>query len=48
MDRRKEPWRKFFFVNIAYKPFDASGWEPLDSGLLGPVRLVPLKAKRSL
>jgi hypothetical protein len=43
LDRRKAPWRRFFFVNIEYKPFDASGWEPLPSGLLGPVRLVPLR-----
>jgi len=43
LDRRKVPWRKFFFVNIEYKPFDASAWEPLPSGLLGPVQLVPLR-----
>ena len=34
------------FVNIKYEPFDASGWEPLASGLLGPVRLMPQKALR--
>jgi hypothetical protein len=35
-------WRKFYdinFVNIDYKPFDASGWEIQDAGLLGPVTL---------
>jgi len=35
-------WRKFYdinFVNIDYEPFDASGWEIRDAGLLGPVRL---------
>jgi hypothetical protein len=42
LDRRKVAWRKFFFVNIEYKPFDASGWTPLPSGLLGPVSLAPL------
>ncbi len=42
LDRRKVPWRQFFFVNIKYEPFDASGWEPLPSGLLGPVQLVRL------
>lgn len=42
LDRRKIAWRRFFFVNIAYQPFDAAGWEPLPSGLLGPVHLVPL------
>jgi alpha-L-rhamnosidase len=43
LDRRKVDWRKFYFVNIDYRPFDASTWEPLPSGLLGPVRLVPLR-----
>lgn len=43
MDRRGEAWRTFFFVNIKYEPFDASGWEPLPAGLLGPVQLVPLR-----
>ena len=44
LDRRKVPWRKFYdinFVNINYEKFDASNWPPMDSGLLGPVRLVP-------
>lgn len=44
LDRRKVSWKSFHeinFVNIDYKPFDASGWPPLESGLLGPVRLVP-------
>jgi hypothetical protein len=31
------------FVDIQYRPFDASAWPPLPSGLLGPVRLVPLR-----
>ncbi len=46
LDRRKVPWKAFHeinFVNIDYKPFDASAWEPLPSGLLGPVALLPLK-----
>jgi hypothetical protein len=43
LDRRRVEWRRFFFVNIDYKPFDASNWEPLPSGLLGPVQLVPLR-----
>ena len=45
LDRRKVPWKAFHeinFVNIEYKSFDASAWEPLESGLLGPVRLLPL------
>jgi hypothetical protein len=43
LDRRKVPWKQFHeinFVNIDYKPFDASAWPALDSGLLGPVRLL--------
>jgi hypothetical protein len=43
LDRRKVPWKQFHeinFVNIDYKLFDASGWPALDSGLLGPVRLL--------
>ena len=46
LDRRKVPWKAFHeinFVNIDYKNFDASGWEPLPSGLLGPVTLIPVK-----
>jgi hypothetical protein len=44
LDRRKVNWKKFYeinFVNIKYRKFDASGWPLMDSGLLGPVRLVP-------
>ncbi|MFD1258595.1 glycosyl hydrolase [Mucilaginibacter terrae] len=43
MDRQKIEWRKYHeinFVNIDYKPFDATNWKPMPSGLLGPVRLV--------
>ena len=46
LDRRKVPWKAFHeinFVNIDYKPFDASAWPPLPSGLLGPVTIEPLK-----
>lgn len=46
LDRRKVDWKRFHeinFVNIDYKPFDASGWEAMPSGLLGPVRLVPVR-----
>ena len=45
LDRRKVDWHPFYFVNIDYKPFDASKWEPLPSGLIGPVHLVPLRKK---
>jgi hypothetical protein len=46
LDRRKISWKAFHeinFVNIDYKAFDASAWEPVPSGLLGPVKLVPIK-----
>jgi hypothetical protein len=44
MDIRKVNWKYFYDINIVdwnYKPFDASGWPLRDSGLLGPVRLIP-------
>jgi hypothetical protein len=47
LDRRKVQWKAFHeinFVNIDYKNFDASGWKPLPSGMLGPVTLIPVKA----
>ena len=48
LDRRGVVWKNFHninFVNIDYKPFDASKWPLADSGLIGPVRLIPVKAK---
>lgn len=46
LDRRGVAWHRFFFVNIAYQPFEASDWEPLPSGLLGSVQLVPMGRSR--
>ena len=46
LDQRKVLWKNYTdinFVNIGYKPFDASKWPIFDSGLLGPVTLTPLK-----
>ncbi len=46
LDRDHIPWKNFYdinFVDITYQPFDASSWEPIPSGLLGPVRLIPLR-----
>lgn len=46
LDRRGVYWKKFYNTNIvtvAYKPFDASVWDPVASGLLGPVYLRPLE-----
>jgi hypothetical protein len=48
LDRRQVAWRTFHdinFVNMDYKPFDASDWPLTDSGLLGPVRWLPVKPK---
>ena len=48
MDRYGMAWRNFHeinFVNILYKPFDASGWEVMKSGLAGPVRIIPVRTK---
>jgi hypothetical protein len=48
LDRRRIPWRLFHdinFVNLDYKPFDASDWPLREAGLLGPVTLVPGKAR---
>lgn len=45
LDRRGVSWRNFHdinFVNIAYKPFDASHWSLQPCGLVGPVTLMPL------
>jgi len=42
MDKQKVNWKKFYdinFVDITYTPFDASKWEAIPSGLLGPVKL---------
>jgi hypothetical protein len=49
MDRQGMPWRIFHeinFVNIKYRPFDASGWEVERSGLAGPVRLIPVSISK--
>jgi hypothetical protein len=51
MDRNKIEWKKFYNVNMAARLrqnnrdgiFDASSWAPLESGLIGPVTITPLK-----
>jgi hypothetical protein len=45
--RQGARWRPFLMVNIHYKPFDAAKWKPVPSGLLGPVRLLPLRTRRT-
>jgi hypothetical protein len=42
LDVRQVPWRIFRdanVVNIRYRPFDASPWPVMESGLIGPVTL---------
>lgn len=44
-DRLHPDWKKFYDINIVdirYKPFDATKWDALPSGLLGPVTLAPV------
>jgi hypothetical protein len=50
LDRRKVNWKYFYDANLATHPdakqrgvLDASGWALLDSGLIGPVHLVPVE-----
>ena len=46
MDCRGVKWRIFKDINIAalgYKRGTYAHWAPVPSGLLGPVRIVPLK-----
>ncbi|HYO21010.1 MAG TPA: glycosyl hydrolase, partial [Flavisolibacter sp.] len=50
MDRNNIPWKIFYNTNMPARRrenakngiFDASGWKPLPSGLLGPVTLTPV------
>jgi len=49
MDKNGIQWRKYHeinFVNINYKPFDASTWDIMPSGLIGPVTITPLTNDR--
>lgn len=42
-DEQKPDWKHFYDINmvdITYKPFKAARWQPMPSGLLGPIRLV--------
>lgn len=46
MDQKGIIWKNYHeinFVNINYKPFDASEWQPMPSGLIGPVTLTGFK-----
>ena len=47
LDIRHIPWKIFYppnLLSVQYKPFDASGWQLTDSGLIGPVSLIPESA----
>lgn len=42
-DTQKPDWKKFNDINIVditYKKFDATKWEPMPSGLLGPAKIL--------
>jgi hypothetical protein len=51
MDRNNITWKKFYNINMAARLkqntkdgiFDASAWQPGESGLLGPVTITPLR-----
>jgi hypothetical protein len=51
MDRNNLPWKIFYNINMPARRrenvknglFDASGWQPLPSGLSGPVTLTPMR-----
>ena len=48
LDINNVEWQKFYninFVNIDYQEFDASGWEPVESGLTGKVWVVEYERK---
>jgi hypothetical protein len=50
-DREDVSWKTFHdinFVNLDYRPFDASNWPLTDSGLLGPVTLTALRSLNPL
>lgn len=46
-EMRGEEWKNFYEINMVnkdYQKFDATLWNPMPSGLLGPITLTPLKA----
>ncbi len=48
MEKKGAQWKYFNDANVLdvnYAPFDASKWTPLESGLIGPVRLYPVRFK---
>lgn len=50
MDSRGVNWKNFHdinFVNLGYKPFNATNWPLADAGLLGPVTISPAVPRQS-
>jgi hypothetical protein len=48
LERSGREWKIFYDINMVdrhYKAFDATGWKPMPSGLLGRVRMIPLELK---
>jgi hypothetical protein len=46
LDKKGGKWKKFYDINmvdIGYRPFDAANWLPVESGLLGAVKVVTFK-----
>ncbi len=46
MDKKGGKWKHFYDINmvdIGYRPFDAANWLPVESGLLGAVKIVTFK-----
>ena len=47
-ENRGEEWKIFYEINMVnkdYKEFDATKWEVTPSGLVSPIKLIPLKKK---
>ena len=45
-EMRGEEWKTFYEINMVnkdYEKFDATKWDPMPSGLVSPVKLIPLK-----
>ncbi|MFG6687292.1 glycosyl hydrolase [Mariniflexile sp. HNIBRBA6329] len=45
-EMRGEEWKIFYEINMVdkdYKKFDATKWQPMPSGLLGPISITPLR-----
>jgi len=48
MERRGIEWKNFYEINMVnrhYEKFDATGWDPMPSGLLGRITVTPLRRK---